>query len=586
MELFADRRMCTDEERIAWFREAKFGMFIHWGIYAQLAGSWKGKEIPGIGEQIMRFAEIPVKEYREIAKDFNPVKFDADAWVKLAKEAGMRYMVITAKHHDGFAMYHSKVSPYNIIDATPFGRDPMKELAAACQKYGLKLCFYYSHKQDWEDPDGYTNEGHWDATMPRVEDQVFERYMDRKAMPQVMELLTGYGPIGLIWYDTPGDLHDYNATRFLDLVHAIQPECIVSPRVSNNPDIGDYIGYGDNVVPVEANSLPWETCATMNDTWGFKAQDHNWKSVGRLLRLLASIASKGGNYLLNVGPTKEGEIPPESVERLQAIGQWVSRNGEGIFGTKGGLLRQTPEWGAVTGKEGCLYLHVFDWKPGKLTLTGLQNQVTAAKILSTGEAIPFQQEQKGDLAVPVLTLTLPESTPEADVTVLALDVTGMPTFDETPNDIGGTVLLPGFMADMLSSNETHALQNGAPGLVENWHDTADYLQWQMNITEPGLYDVELHTFTQRHYNRFPIHWEGGHEMTIAVDGKALPFVVTDEGRTFPRDNYQWQSIRTPIGAVDFAAPGRYPITLTAQKINFEHGFGPKVHSVTLKKREQ
>ncbi|HML45597.1 MAG TPA: alpha-L-fucosidase, partial [Clostridia bacterium] len=365
MELYANRRICTDAERIAWFREAKFGMFIHWGIYAQLSGSWQGREIPGIGEQIMRFAEIPVNAYRGIAQSFCPVKFDANAWVKLAKDAGMRYIVITAKHHDGFAMYHSRVSPYNIVDATPFSRDPMKALAAACQEHGLKLCFYYSHRQDWEDLDGYTNQGHWDPTMPREEDQVFERYMDRKAIPQVVELLTQYGPIGMIWYDTPGELSDYNATRFLKLVHAIQPECIVSARVSNNPAIGDYIGYGDNVVPVQANALPWETCATMNDTWGYKAQDHNWKSVRKLLQLLVSIASKGGNYLLNVGPTKEGEIPPESVERLRAIGNWISRNGEAIYGTHG-CLRNTPDWGAVTAKDGRLYLHVFDWKAGEL----------------------------------------------------------------------------------------------------------------------------------------------------------------------------------------------------------------------------
>ena len=586
MELFGQRHICTEAERIAWFREAKFGLFIHWGIYAQLSGAWKGRDIPGIGEQIMRFAQIPIHEYRPIAKDFNPVDFDADAWVSLAQQAGMRYIVITAKHHDGFAMYHSRVSPYNIVDATPFGRDPMKDLAAACEKYNLKLCFYYSHKQDWDDPDGYTNHGHWDPAMPCLEDQVFERYMNRKALPQVMELLTGYGPIGMIWYDTPGDLGDYNATRFANLVHAVQPECIVSARVSDNPAIGDYIGYGDNVVPVQANALPWETCATMNDTWGFKAQDHNWKPVGRLLRLLSSIVSKGGNYLLNVGPTKEGNIPPESVTRLKAIGAWLDRNGEAVFGTTGNFLRQTPDWGAVTGKEGHLYLHMFDYKPGMFVLTGLANRVLSARILSNAQPVPFQQGETGDPAVNVLTLTLPDQTPEADITVLVLEVEGIPSFDETPNDIGGRALLPGFTADLMSENEGPALRVGPPGLIENWHDTADFLRWEVIITEPGTFDAALNTFTERHYSRLPIHWEGGHAMTLRADETALPFVVTDQGRSFPRDNEQWQSIHTSIGSLRFDAPGRYTATLSASHLVFDNGFGPKVHSVTLTKQNK
>ena len=232
----------------------------------------EGKEIPGIGEQIMRFASIPAVEYREICKDFNPVKFDADEWVSIAKDAGMKYIVITAKHHDGFAMYHSHCSPYNIVDATPYAHDPMKDLAEACQKHGVKLCFYYSHYQDWDDPDGVVKGYQWDTTYPESE-KVFERYMNRKAIPQITELLTQYGPVGLIWYDTPGDLSRYNAQRFNDLVHAIQPECIVGSRVSNDEDLGDYIGYRDNQVPSGANPLPWETCATMNNTWGFKKQD-------------------------------------------------------------------------------------------------------------------------------------------------------------------------------------------------------------------------------------------------------------------------------------------------------------------------
>jgi alpha-L-fucosidase len=582
MEQFAQRKICSDEERIRWFREAKFGMFIHWGVYAQLAGSWQGKEIPGIGEQIMRFGKIPLAEYRKIPTQFNPVNFNADTWVKIAHDAGMRYIVITAKHHDGFAMYHSRCSPYNIIDATPFKRDPMKELAEACKKYGLKLCFYYSHKQDWEDLDGYTNEGHWDAAMPRAEDQVFERYMDRKAIPQVVELLTGYGPIGLIWYDTPGDLSDYNAMRFLNLVHAIQPECIVSARVSNNPEIGDYVGYGDNLVPVQANPLPWETCATINDTWGFKAQDLNWKTPERLIRLLSSIVSKGGNYLLNVGPTALGEIPLESVNRLTDIGDWLKKNGSAIYPVSGCLLRQTPEWGAVTGCEGKLYLHFHDWKGGSFTLTGLQNQVNAATILATGQTIPFSQKKIDELNLDILSLDLPSEAPDPAVSIVELDIKGSPKIDERPNDVTGPAILPGFSAQIMTIGEKAELRIGSTGIPENWHDCRDYLSWKVCITQAGRFQADIFTFTERYPDRNPDHWEGGHEFKLIAGENQVEFTITEGERTYPRDNYQWQLIHSPCGTLIFSKPGLYTVELRAAKLNFAKGFGPKLHRIILK----
>lgn len=583
MEAYAQRTVLTSGERLEWFRAAKFGMFIHWGLYAKLAGSWNGEEVADIGEQIMRFGKIPVDAYREIAREFNPVRFDAERWVSLAREAGMRYIVITAKHHDGFAMYHSKCSPYNIVDATPFGRDPMKELAAACQRQGMKLCFYYSHVQDWDDPDGFTKGGHWDASIPPVEDQAFERYMDRKAILQVAELLTGYGPIGLLWYDTPGDLSDYNATRFENLVHAIQPECIVGPRVSSNPDIGDYIGYGDNQVPTQANTRPWETCATMNDTWGFKAQDHNWKPVDRLLRLLVSIVSKGGNYLLNVGPTAEGEIPGESVIRLRDMGKWLSGNGEAVYGTSGCLLKQAPEWGAVTGAEGKLYLHLFDWVPGEFILTGLQNKVRAVKCLASGEALAFSQHTHSGPNIEVLSIALPENAPDTYVSVLALDIEGMPVFDETPCDIDGEVFLSGFCARIESSKGKPHLAMNAAGILENWHDTGDWLSWEMNVTQPGKFEVVLNTFTERYPERNPEHWEGGHAFTFEVGDESLDFVVTEGERTYPRDNYQWQNIATPCGSIAVHKAGRYTATLRANKLVYDKGFGPKVRGVVLRR---
>jgi alpha-L-fucosidase len=581
MEQFSGRETCTREERLAWFRAAKFGMFIHWGLYSQLAGFWKGKETPSIGEWIMNHARIPVAEYREIAKDFNPQKFNADAWVKVAKDAGMRYIIITAKHHDGFAMYHSRCSPYNIVDATPFKRDPMKELAAACQKYGLKLCFYYSHKQDWEDPDGSANRGHWDPAIPPVEKQIFERYMDRKALPQVVELLTGYGPIGIIWYDTPSDMCDYNSRRFLNIVHAIQPECIVSPRVSSNPTIGDYIGFTDNLVPVQGSTLPWETCATMNDTWGYKSGDHNWKSTERLIRLLVSIVSKGGNYLLNVGPTALGEIPPESVERLAAIGRWLEKNGEAIYSVSGCLLRNPPEWGAVTGREGKLYIHIFDWRPGEFTLTGLPNKVKAVRILANGETLPFTQKKDPASGLDILSLTLPPEAPDKAVSVIELDIDGVPHIDETPNDATGPLVVLGSNALIVSGGTTPELRIDPTGLPGNWHDTGDYLRWDIRITRPGDYDAELFTATEHHPERNPEHWEGGHELSLSAGGSHTDFTVTEEGRSSPRDNELWQVIRSPCGKLHFDKAGSYTLELKARKLVFDKKFGPKVQNIVL-----
>ncbi len=290
--------------------------------------------------------------------------FDADRWVAIAKNAGMKYITITAKHHDGFAMFGSKVTRYNIVDATPFHRDPMKELAAATQRAGLKLCFYYSQTQDWHESDGVGND--WDfPSGPRD----FQKYFDEKVIPQVRELLTNYGPIGLIWFDTPRNITREQSQRLADLVHQLQPACLVSGRVGNG--LGDYDSAGDNQISMGGAKRPWETPVTLNDTWGFKKDDHNWKSPQVLIRQLATTASRGGNYLLNVGPTSSGVIPPESVERLAEVGKWMHANSDSIYATSANPYPYEVSWGVVTSKPGRLYLHVFQWPRKDLVMFGL-----------------------------------------------------------------------------------------------------------------------------------------------------------------------------------------------------------------------
>jgi alpha-L-fucosidase len=407
------RAEARTDPRLQWFRDAKFGLFIHWGLYAVPAGEWKGQPIAGIGEWIMKRATIPVAEYEQLAKQFNPVKFNAAEWVAMAKAAGQKYIVITSKHHDGFAMYHSKVSAYNIVDATPFKRDPLKELAAECQKQGIKLGFYHSQTQDWHHPNGDGND--WDY----VEEQKdFDGYVEHYVKAQVRELLTGYGPICLIWFDTPKRMTLAQSHQLADLVHELQPDCLVSGRIGNA--VGDYAEAGDNKIPSDAVGEDWETPATINDTWGFKTNDQNWKSTGDLLHKLVDIASKGGNYLLNVGPTAEGVIPAPSVERLRAMGAWLDINGESIYGTRPGPL-QGLDWCRTTAKPGAVYLHVLKWPAGgKLTLPATVGQVRSAYLLSdqARTGLPVEQIAKG------VTIAGPTIAPDAIDTVAVLEVAG------------------------------------------------------------------------------------------------------------------------------------------------------------------
>lgn len=404
------------DSRLDWWRADRFGMFIHWGLYAIPAGRWRGVTVPGrdgrkpLGEWIQLVARIPVAEYEPLATKFNPTKFDADAWVALAKRAGQRYLVITAKHHDGFCMFDSKFTDYDIVDATPFGRDPMHELARACQEHGIKLCFYYSQTQDWHHPDGDGND--WDYV---EEQKKFDGYIETYVKPQVRELLTNYGPIGLIWFDTPKRISQEQSRALVDFVHELQPDCLVNGRIGNG--LGDYAESADNAIPSELLDVDWETPATINDTWGFMVDDHNWQPAEELIRKLVDIASKGGNYLLNVGPTAEGIIPDPSVERLEAIGQWLQANGDSIYGTKPGPV-QGLDWCRTTAKPGSIFVHVFDWPSGGTIRLPLPGRTLTRATVLTDPANPLEFTREAD----GLTIQGPDQAPDPTNSVIRLDV--------------------------------------------------------------------------------------------------------------------------------------------------------------------
>lgn len=436
-------QIISRDKRMDWWREARFGMFIHWGVYSVPAGTYKGKQVNRIGEWIMNRGKIPVAAYRQFAKEFNPVNYDADAWVKMAKDAGMKYIVITSKHHDGFALFDSKASDWDIADATPYKKDLLKPLAEACRKYGIRLGFYYSHAQDWVNPggaaarkvategwanpdsaaiDAYTqaHNGHWD---PVQTTKAMSQYIDDVAVPQVKELLSNYGDVAVLWWDTPTDMTDEYAEK-LNALLKMQPNIITNDRLKRPNFPGDYKTPEQRIPNLsELDGKDWETCMTMNETWGYKSYAHNWKSTETLVRNLIDIASKGGNYLLNVGPKPDGTFPKESIDILKGMGDWMKVNGEAIYGSKEspfGLFT----WGRCTrkdnGKNTTLYFSVFDWpKDGKLSIPGFKNKVISAKLLANGTSLKTANEND------TLVINLPGQPLNTIATVVKVEVTGI-----------------------------------------------------------------------------------------------------------------------------------------------------------------
>ena len=434
----SDEAMKVGNPKMNWWKDARFGLFVHWGLYSVAAGDWKGHLYKG-NEHFMLYERIPWKEYSDsFATKLNPTKFNAETWIKAVKGAGMKYIVVTAKHHEGFAMYNSPSSDYNIVKASPYHKDPMKELAAACKKYDIKLCFYYSLGRDWADPDVPTNwptkggrSNTWDY--PNEDGKVFDKYFRRKVIPQVTELLTQYGPIGVLWFDTPELIAADESKELRTLINKLQPNCIINQRIGNGQ--GDF-NVSEQSLGKDSSAVikPWESCITISKGWGYNRHDSTFKSPEVLVRNLIEVASASGNLLLNVGPSAEGEIPKKSLDRLAAVGKWMSINGEAIYGTHAWKVQgektiaekvtekekpsantmkdvlndatsqKTPADIRFTAKNNVVYVFARSWKDAAVKVQSLASQTASIK---TVELLGYKGELSWSQDNDALQITIP-----------------------------------------------------------------------------------------------------------------------------------------------------------------------------------
>lgn len=549
------------DARMAWFNDARFGMFIHWGVYSVPAGEWEGKT--NYGEWFLEETKMPVSQYEKFAQQFNPVKFDARAWVKAAKNAGMKYIVITSKHHDGFGMYRSDLTDW-CIKSTPFQRDPLKELADACAAEGITFCFYHSI-MDWHHPDWGQRRAWNDRATGTPDMDRYTAYMKG----QLKELLTRYGPIGILWFDGEWE-KPWTHERGVDLynyVRSLQPQIIINNRVGkaragmNGMDqgqerIGDY-GTPEQNIPAKGfgPGVSWESCMTMNDHWGFNRNDNHWKSTETLVRNLIDCASKGGNYLLNIGPTSEGLFPQASLERLAQIGAWMKINGVAIYGTTASPFSRLP-WGRCTtkvaGNETTLFLHVFNWpKDGKLTIPGLKNPVKSARLLAGGKTLKVASAADGAV------VEVPANAPDAISSTVALVINGAPEVSASAisQQADGSVRLVADEADL--NGELRYESGGGKDNIGYWTNPDDTASWKFKVTRPGKFLVVAEIASQ-----------GQGRFEISVAGQKLQGIAPNTG-----EYTKFKPVEI-AGAAEITKPGSYtlvvkPIAADWQPLNLK-----------------
>ena len=531
----------ADAERGQLFAEGNYAMFIHWGLYSHIGNQYKGKIYYGIGEWIMNrnMADIPVDEYKSLAKEFNPAKFDTDEIAKLAKDAGMKYIVITSKHHDGFAMYHSKVNKFNIVDATPFGRDPMKELAQACKKHGLGLGFYYSHNQDWTFPGG--GNGPMKTADGRKVD--FKYYYENKCRPQVEEITSQYGPIAIVWFDTPGRIPREYVEELVQIVRKNQPKALVSGRAGYG--LGDYQTLGDMEVPHENVEGIWETVDTTNDSWAYAWYDNYWKTPKEILHRLVSCVARGGTYMLNIGPKGDGTVPELAARTLRKAGEWIKRYPQVVYGTDASPWKHALPWGDITVKDNTLLLCIFAMpKDGQLYLPGLKTKVKVALLLGEKKNAELDVQAQGSWTK----IQLPASISEKMVPVVQIELDGPPEVDPCwgIDPAVETTILAQF-ADVTGAKQETKKWMEKFGewkhVVRVWKWVkGGKASWEVDVLKPGYYNVDL-TYNGKGRIVWGVEIEGGKHI---------------QNQQNSSHNYQ----KFPIGWINFPKVGKFKVSVS------------------------
>ncbi len=531
----ATKQQASESRRGRLLRDGNFAMFVHWGLYSCLANRWQDKTYYGIGEWIMHpaMAGISVEQYQSLVTLFNPTLFDARQLVRLAQDAGMKYIVITSKHHEGFAMFHSQASDFNVVDATPLKRDLIKEIADACQEAGMGLGLYYSHFQDWTALGGGGGPT-VDATGKPAD---FDHYFRTKCLPQVDEITRNYGPLEVVWFDTPCEIDRSYVEELVKVVRANQPDAMISGRIGH--DLGDYLTAGDMEVPMRNIEGTWEALDTTNDAWGFAHYDTNWKSPLEILKRLITTVARGGTYLLNVGPKSDGTIPAAVEENLRGVGRWIRRYPQVIYETEASPWRHAMPWGDIIAQGSTIYLCVFDWPgDGMLYLPGLRSRIVSAEVFYGDERMATTWGQKNGWKC----LNVPDRRPEKLVSVISLTLDGIPDVDPT-HGVDPTIdtSLPADFAAVRGCKQSYKQWMEKFG---EWRHRSQISQWEpegtaswaVTVIEPGSYRVDL---------------------TYAGTGRLVWRVQVEDGQSI--ENQQGASHiygRFPIGQIHFDSPGR------------------------------
>ncbi|MFC6098894.1 alpha-L-fucosidase [Olivibacter domesticus] len=496
--------MQSHDQRIVWWREAKFGMFIHWGVYSLAGGEWKGKEVGGYAEHLMRKEKISREDYLKLAAQFNPSKFDAEEWVLAAKKAGMNYFIITAKHHDGFAMYDTDFSAFNIIKQTPFKRDPMKELADACRKHDMKFGFYYSHAFDWEHPDApgndweYDNPGgdkliggaNWYDDHPEWLPKAV-KYVNEKSIPQIQELLKKYHP-DILWFDTPHKLPFSENLRILKAIRAVDANVVVNGRLARSAqgNFGDYQNTADRPAEFFPVKGDWEAIPTTNESYGYSKYDHSHKPASFFIQLLAKAASKGGNLLMNIGPMGDGAFDPKDTKILDSIGLWMDKNKESIFDTKPTPL-SLQSWGVSTQHANKLYLHVFEWpRDGRLIVGGLKNAIRKVYLLNDSQQKSLRNERITQEDVRIET---PLDGQDPVNTVVVIEMEDTVVLADSVRLLSSTNInrLLSFDATLIGDGFKYGDGKSNRYYVEGWKSTQQEIQWRVRVLKPTKFKISI-----------------------------------------------------------------------------------------------